>query len=55
MKQNILQKINISNKPYIIYKSKKGFDLYTEFTEKKILSSKNTVQFLNNFNKKKLN
>ena len=54
MKQNILQKINSSNKPYIIYKSKKGFDLYTEFTEKKILSSKNTVQFLNNFNKKKI-
>ncbi|WP_440680424.1 chorismate-binding protein [Candidatus Pelagibacter sp. HIMB1623] len=54
MKQNILQKINSSNKPYIIYKSKKGFDLYTEFTEKKILSSKNTVQFLNKFNKKKI-
>jgi para-aminobenzoate synthetase component 1 len=54
LKQNILQKINSSNKPYIIYKSKKGFDLYTEFTEKKILSSKNTVQFLNNFNKKKI-
>jgi len=52
--QNILQKINSSNKSYIIYKSKKGFDLYTEFTEKKILSSKNTVQFLNNFNKKKI-
>jgi len=54
LKQNILQKINSSNKPYIIYKSKKGFDLYTEFTEKKILSSKNIVQFLNNFNKKKI-
>ena len=54
MTQNILQKINSSNKSYIIYKSKKGFDLYTEFTEKKILSSKNTVQFLNNFNKKKI-
>jgi para-aminobenzoate synthetase component 1 len=54
LKQNILQKINSSNKPYIIYKSKKGFDLYTEFTEKKILSSKNTVQFLNTFNKKKI-
>jgi len=52
--QNILQKINSSDKSYIIYKSKKGFDLYTEFTEKKILSLKNTVQFLNKFNKKKI-
>ena len=54
MTQNILQKINSSDKSYIIYKSKKGFDLYTEFTEKKILSLKNTVQFLNKFNKKKI-
>ena len=53
MTQNILQKINTSNKSYIIYKSKKGFDLYTQFTEKKILSKKNIVQFLNKFNKKK--
>jgi len=52
--QNILQKINSSDKSYIIYKSKKGFDLYTEFTKKKILSLKNTVQFLNKFNKKKI-
>jgi len=52
--QNILQKINSSDKSYIIYKSKKGFDLYTEFTEKKILSLKNTVHFLNKFNKKKI-
>ena len=54
MTQNILQKINSSDKSYIIYKSKKGFDLYTEFTKKKILSLKNTVQFLNKFNKKKI-
>ena len=54
MKQNILQKINSSNKSYIIYKSKKGFDLYTQFTEKKILSSQNIVKFLNKFNKKKI-
>jgi len=52
--QNILQKINSSNKSYIIYKSKKGFDLYTEFTERKILSSKNIVNFLNKFNNKKI-
>ncbi len=54
MTQNILQKINSSNKSYIIYKSKKGFDLYTEFTERKILSSKNIVNFLNKFNNKKI-
>ncbi|WP_440692572.1 chorismate-binding protein [Candidatus Pelagibacter sp. HIMB1695] len=54
MTQNILQKINSSNKSYIIYKSKKGFDLYSEFTEKKILSSQNIVKFLNKFNNKKI-
>ena len=46
-KQNQLAEIHSSGKPYIIYKSKKGFDLYTNFSKKIILNNKNVSSFLN--------
>ena len=53
---NILKEINTSGKPYIIYKTPKGFDLFTNFSKKIILSRNNIVNFLkkNNSNRKKL-
>ena len=53
---NILKEINTSGKPYVIYKTPKGFDLFTNFSKKIILSRNNIVNFLkkNNSNKKKL-
>ena len=46
-KYNQLAEIHNSEKPYIIYKSKKGFDLYTNFSRKIILNKKNIYNFLN--------
>ena len=46
-KHNQLAEIHNSGKPYIIYKSKKGFDLYTSFSRKIILNNKNIHSFLN--------
>ena len=45
-KQNQLAEINHSGEPYIIYKSKKGFNLYTNFSRKIILDNKNMKTFL---------
>jgi len=45
-KQNQLAEINNSGKAYIIYKSKKGFNLYTNFSKKIILNNKNIKKFL---------
>ena len=45
-KQNQLADINNSGKAYIIYKSKKGFNLYTDFSKKIILNNKNIKNFL---------
>ena len=45
-KQNQLSAIHNSGKPYIIYKSKKGFDLYTNFSKKIILNNNNVRSFL---------
>ena len=42
-----LTDINNSGAPYIIYKSNKGFDLYTNFSKKIILNKKNIHRFLN--------
>ena len=44
---NQLQDINKSKKSYIIYKSTKGFDLYTDFSKKIVLNKKNIFRFLN--------
>ena len=45
--QKQLADIHHSGKPYIIYKSKKGFDLYTNFSKKIILNNNNINNFLN--------
>ena len=52
----ILKDINSSGKPYIIYKTLKGFDLFTNFSKKIILSNENILDFVNSIplNKKKL-
>ena len=42
-----LTDINNSGDPYIIYKSNKGFDLYTNFSKKIILNKRNIHRFLN--------
>ena len=53
-KDNYLNKIAESKKPFIIYKSNKGFDLFTDFSKKIILSNRNIEDFINNSTKKKL-
>ena len=47
-----LSEIDQSGAPYIIYKSQKGFDLYTNFSKKIILNNKNIKSFLSKINKK---
>ena len=49
----ILNDINSSGKPYIIYKTSKGFDLFTDFSKKIILSNNNVVNFLKSISSKK--
>ena len=53
IKRNYLEDLNKSNKPFIIYKSDNGFDLYTNFSKKIILSDKNIEKFINNNTKLK--
>ena len=50
-KLNQLAEIHQSGKPYIVYKSQKGFDLYTNFSQKIILNNKNIKSFLNKKNR----
>ncbi len=45
-KQNQLADLHHSGKPYIIYKSQKGFNLYTNFSKKIILNNRNVKNFL---------
>jgi len=52
-KSNQLTEIHQSGKPYIIYKSRKGFNLYTNFSKKIILNNKNIKSFLTKKNKNK--
>ena len=47
MTKNHLKELARSKKPFIIYKSDKGFDLYTDFSKKIILNSKNIEKFIN--------
>ena len=51
--QDYLKSISKSKKPFVIYKSNKGFDLYTNFSKKIILTNKNIHNFINKINKKK--
>ena len=46
-KINHLKEIAKSNKPFIIYKSEKGFNLYTDFSKKIILTNNNIKNFIN--------
>jgi para-aminobenzoate synthetase component 1 len=46
-KKNYLNSINNSQKPFIIYKTIKGFDLFTDFSKKIILNNQNIKHFLN--------
>ena len=46
-KINYLKELIESKKPFIIYKSDKGFDLYSDFSKKIILSNNNIKNFIN--------
>ena len=46
-KHNQLANLHHSGKPYIIYKSQKGFNAYTNVEKKIILNNKNVISFLN--------
>ena len=52
-RSNQITEIDQSGKPYIIYKSQKGFDLYTDFSKKIILNNKNIENFLSKKSKKR--
>ena len=52
-KINYLENISNSKKSFIIYKSLKGFDLYTNFSKKIILTNKNIHSFINRISKNK--
>ncbi len=47
-KKKYLLDLDNSKKPFIIYKSDEGFDLYTDFSKKIILTNKNIEKFINN-------
>ena len=53
-KKNYLNNINNSNKPFIIYKTIKGFDLFTDFSKKITLNNQNISKFLNQKYKTKI-
>ncbi len=48
-----LEKLYHSDKPLIIYKVQDGYNLYTDFSKKIILTKKNINIFFNSFNNKK--
>ena len=50
---NNLKEIDASGKPYVIYKTSKGFDLFTNFSKRIILNKKNISHFLIKKNDKK--
>ena len=53
IKENYLAELNKSKKPFIIYKTNKGFHLYTNFSKKIILTNKNINSFINKISRKK--
>ena len=50
-----LEKLYQSDKPLIIYKVDKGYDIYTDFSKKITLTNNNINKFFNLFSKKKFN
>ena len=48
-----LDKLYHSDKPLIIYKVKNGYNLYTDFSKKNIITKNNINKFFSNFSKKK--
>ncbi len=48
-----LEKLYLSDKPLIIYKVDDGYNLYTDFSKKIILTNKNINNFFNSFKNKK--
>ena len=46
-KENYLENLSKSKKPFIIYKSDNGFDVYSDFSTKIILTNKNINTFIN--------
>ena len=50
-----LEKLYNSDKPLIIYKVNSGYNLYTDFSKKIILTNNNINNFFNSFSKKKNN
>ena len=46
-KKKYLLDLDNSKKPFIIYKSDEGFDLYTDFSKKIILKNNNIEKFIN--------
>ena len=55
-KKYYLNNINNSKKPFIIYKTSKGFNLFTDFSKKIILNNQNIKKFLKQkYNLKKKN
>ena len=48
-----LEKLYHSDKPLIIYKVKDGYNLYTDFSKKIVLTNQNINKFFNLFTKKK--
>jgi len=53
IKKNYLEDLNNTKKPFIIYKSNKGLDLYTDFSKKIILTNNNVEKFINESTKLK--
>ena len=48
-----LEKLYQSDKPLIIYKVNNGYNIYTDFSQKIILTNKNVSNFLKSFSNKK--
>jgi len=48
-----LEKLYNSDKPFIVYKAEGGYDLFTDFSEKIYINNKNIENFFNKIKKKK--
>ena len=49
-----LEKLYQSDKPLIVYKVNNGYNIYTDFSKKFILTNKNIGNFLKSFSKKNI-